>query len=88
VLHGSWAFRRVSSFSKILIYFWAFGHYVSIVDKIVAIFLVGGVGVFLQVASIMLVSILRMSFMNHVVFILKKIVKNLSIFKNSTISNC
>jgi hypothetical protein len=38
VLHGSWAFGHVSNSSKIYIYFWAFGHHVSIVDKIVASF--------------------------------------------------
>jgi hypothetical protein len=32
---------------------------------------------FLQVASIMLVSILRMSFMNHIGFFKKKVVKNI-----------
>ncbi len=46
------------------------------------------VGACVQATSVMLVSILRMSFMNHVGFFYKKVVKNLSIFKNSTISNC
>jgi hypothetical protein len=46
VLHGSWVCWCVSSFSKFFIYFWAFGHCVYIVDKIVASFLVGGVKVF------------------------------------------